>query len=385
MPDTVAALKAGRLKELDIKDDNGMRVIQGRAASGMMKFFGQDTLPVIMGSTRIAYLIMLDAHNQDHTAKDITIATSRHTAWIVNASKLAKQICKGCLRCRFLKKQLENQKMSVLPKCLQVPAPPFTNIGVDLLGPIIIKAMVNKRAKMKVWVVIFVCVNVKAVSMELAPGYSTNDFLLAYSSHASQRGEPLFVHSDRGSQLVAAQRNLADDTPKYDWDLISSSSASQGTTWKFAPAGAQWRNGATEAFVKKFKKSFRHMYQDTQLNYAELNCAIKRIANILNNRPVSAQRSKSFSPDEDFLSPLTPNMLITGCNCSNPLVDDGNDFDADPCVRKTFIEDLEAAWWYQYKIQCFDSLVPPGRGMGCEAHDSGLYESFSDNILILFT
>ena len=202
------------------------------------------------------------------------------------------------------------------------------------------------------------CLNVKAVSMELAPGYSTNDFLLAYSSHVSQKGEPSFVHSDRGSQLVAAQRNLADDTPKYDWDLISSSSAQQGTTWKFAPAGAQWRNGATEAFVKKFKKSFRHMYQNTQLNYAELNCAIKRIANILNNRPVSVQRSKSFSPDEDFLSPLTPNMLITGRNCSNPPVDDKNDFDADPRVRKTFIEDLESAWWYQYKIQCFESLVP---------------------------
>ena len=357
MSDTVDALKAGRLKELDIKDDNGIQVIQGRASSGMRKFFGQGTLPVIMGSTRIAYLIMLDAHNQDHTAKDITIATSRHTAWIINANKLANQICKGCLRCRFLKKHLQNQKMSALPKPLQVPAPPFTNIGIDLVGPMIIKAMVNKRARMKVWVVIFVCLNVKAVSMELAPGYSTKDFLLAYSSHVSQRGEPSFVHSDRGSQLVAAHRNLTDDTPKYDWDLICSSSACQGTTWKFAPAGAQWRNGATEAFVKKFKKSFRHMYQDTQLNYAELNCATKRISNILNNRPVSAQRSKSFSPDEDFLSPLTPNMLITGRNCSSPPVSD-EIVDADPRVRKSFIEDLEASWWYQYKVQCFQSLVP---------------------------
>ena len=324
----------------------------------MKKFFGEGTLPFIMASTRVAHLIMLDAHYQDHAGKDITLATSRHSAWIVNATKLAKEICKKCLRCRFLRKQLETQKISALPNQVQIPSPPFTNIGIDLLGPIMVKAMVNKRARMKVWVVIFVCLNVKAVSMELAPGYSTSDFLLAFSSHVSQRGEPSFVHSDRGSQLVSAQKNLGDDLPRYDWEYISSSSSRHGTTWKFTPPGAQWRNGATEAFVKKFKRSFCHMYQHTELNFAELNCAIKRIANILNDRPVSAQRTRTFSPDEDFLSPLTPNMLITGRNYrSLPLMED-DCYDADPRVRSSFIKDLETAWWDQYKVQCFGSLVP---------------------------
>ena len=87
--------------------------------------------------------------------------------------------------------------------------------------------MVNKRARIKVWVVLFVCLNLKAISMELATGYSTNDFLLAFSSHTSQRGQTSFVHSVRESHLVAAQKNLSDDLPKYDWDLISSTSAKQ--------------------------------------------------------------------------------------------------------------------------------------------------------------
>ena len=318
MPATIAAVNAGRLRELDIQEIDGLKVVQGRAASGMQKFFGQNSLPVIMASTRVAYLIMLDAHCKDHTGRDITLAMSRHTAWIINAKKLSKNIVRNCVRCRFLRKLIEIQKMASIPDILQVPSPPFTNIGIDLLGPLIVKPMVNKRASMIVWVVLFVCLNVKAISMELAPGYSTEDFLLAYSAHISQRGAPSFVHSDRGSQLVAAHKDLTDDPLKYDWDAISASTASQGTTWQFAPAGGQWRNGSTEAFVKKFKRSFSHMYQNTRLNYAELNCAIKRIANVLNDRPVSAQRTRSFSPDEDFLAPLTPNMLITGRNQSGP-------------------------------------------------------------------
>ena len=356
MPTTVEAMKAGKLRELDVREIDGLHVIQGRASTGMLKFFGQNYLPIIMGSTRIAYLIMLDAHCKDHTGRDITLAMSRQTAWIVNAKKLSKSIIRNCIRCRFLRKLLEIQKMASIPDILQVPSPPFTNLGLDPVGPVVVKTMTNKRATMKVWIVIFVCLNCKAVSMELAPGYSTNDFLLAYSTYVSQRGVPLYVHSDRGSQLVAAHKDLTDEVLKYDWDAISASTASQGTTWEFAPAGGQWRNGATEAFVKKFKRSFTHMYQNTGLNYAELNCATKRISNVLNNRPVSAQRTKSFSDDDDFLTPLTPNMLITGRNHSGP-PQDYIDV-VDPKARQTYVEELESAWWYQYKVQCFASLAP---------------------------
>ena len=73
MPETNTALEKGRLKDLNVRDENGIKVVQGRAPSGMRHFFGQDRLPVIMGSTRVAYLVMLDAHNRDHCDKDITI------------------------------------------------------------------------------------------------------------------------------------------------------------------------------------------------------------------------------------------------------------------------------------------------------------------------
>ena len=248
--------------------------------------------------------------------------------------------------------------MAILPDNLQIQYPPFTNIGLDLVGPHVVKAMTNKRATMKVWVVLFLCLNTKAINIELAPGYSTKDFLLAYMCHTNQRGVPVIVNSDRGSQLVAAHKEMCDDPLKYDWDDIAATTSHLGTSWNFTPAGGQWRNGAAEAFVKKFKHSFYHMYKDSRLNYAELLCAVKRIANVLNHRPVSVQRTRSDSVDEDFLSPLTPNMLITGRSGSSPPKDTvDNDVD-DPQVRYSYLEELERAWWYQYKVQYFHSLIP---------------------------
>ena len=356
MKETTEAMDAGKLKELDLQDHNGLKVVFGRASAGLQHFLGSNYLPVIMGSTRVAYLIMLHSHNKDHAGRDVTMAMSRHEAWIVNAKRLAKKIVRSCVRCRFMRKQLEGQKMAAIPSNLLSPSPPFTNIGIDLIGPFTVKSMTNKRSTMKVWVVALVCLNTKALALELSPGYSTADFLLAYSSHTSVRGDPLYVHSDRGSQLVAAHKDLTDDHLRYDWAHIAQSTSHKGTVWKFAPAGAQWRNGVAEAFVKKFKLSFHHLYKDTRFSYAEFNCAIKRISNILNDRPVSVQRTNSDSTDDDFLRPLTPNMLLTGRNANGPPAE-CTEVD-DPHLRRSFIEELEAAWWYQYKVQCFDSLIP---------------------------
>ena len=347
---------------MNVIEVHDVLVIIGRAQTGLQKLYGIETLPVIMAHTRLAELIMLSAHWKDHTGIDITMALSRQDAWIVNARKLAKRIVRKCVRCKYLRKLLEGQKMAALPDAIQGPSPPFYNIGVDLSGPIEVKAMTNKRAAMKVWVVIFVCLNTKAVCMELAPGYATKDFMLAYNTHQSRHGVPSYVYSDRGSQLVAAHKELDKDPIKYDWDSIAANASRQGTTWEFTPSGAQWRNGATESFVKKFKRSFYHLYHCTRLNYAEMLCAVKRIANILNDRPVSVQRTKTDALDEDFLHPLTPNMLIMGRSSSQPPMEGVHDVE-DPHVRMSFIDEIERAWWYQYKVQHFHSLMPTRKWM----------------------
>ena len=83
---------------------------------------------------------------------------------------------------------------------------------------------------------------------------------------------------------------------------------------------------------------------------------MKRISNILNNRPVSVQRTKTDEQEDDFLSPLTPNMLITGRSASGPPKDYVDVY--DPQLRSSFIDELEHAWWFQYKVQYFHSLLP---------------------------
>lgn len=96
----------------------------------MKQLLGADFLPVVMASEGIVVLKMLKSHEKSgHMSVDITLSLSRHYCWIVGARRLAKTVCKFCVRCRYLRKKEETQKMASLPEELSLPCPPFTNVG----------------------------------------------------------------------------------------------------------------------------------------------------------------------------------------------------------------------------------------------------------------
>ena len=114
-PATIEAYKQGKLKTLtpvvhDVYPD--VLVVRGRAMEGMKTFFHQEFLPIIMSKTRTGFMIMLWAHEQDHAGVDTTLMTATQVAWIVGGRTLAKRITEKCIRCRFLRKLMEGQKMA---------------------------------------------------------------------------------------------------------------------------------------------------------------------------------------------------------------------------------------------------------------------------------
>lgn len=363
MPATRKAYEEKKLTKLSLWEHENMLVITGRAQEGLRYYFGTEYLPVLMSTTRTAELIMMWAHGQDHSNRDTTYTTANQVAWIVGGRRLAGKVKDSCVRCRFLQKNLLGQKMAPLPSHLTVPCPVFTNIGLDLMGPFTIrkvgsgKTTRGNQGTFKCWGLVILCLNTKALRLYAICGYSTLEFLLSYEQFTSDHGFPAYVHSDRGSQLVSAAKEV--ESPDYDWDRIVTATGSQ-TTWEFCPSGAQFRNGATEAFVKKVKRSLEHTYGNKNLNLQEFNTALKRVASILNARPIYAKMGPRGGVDPDFIQPITPNMLLLGrSNADIPLrIYEDNDA---PLARLDYVSEVEALWWNQFKVQAFSSLVPTYR------------------------
>ena len=338
-------------------------MVTGRAVSGFQQYFQKDYLPILMSKTRTAFLIMLWAHSVDHAGVDVTFLTSLQVDWVVGGRALARSIKNSCVRCRYLGKKLAGQQMAALPPQLAVPCPCFTFVAVDLAVPFTCKKEGASRTTrrntgtMKVWAVLIVCLQTKAVKIFLAGGLGTEDFLLVWDGFVADHGQPQIAYGDRGTNLVSAAKEEEDsELPAYDWDSIAGYTRGK-TEWHFHPSQSQFRNGAVESMVKKFKRTLQHKFSSRQMFLLELQCSFKVVASILNSRPIYARWGSRGGDDPDYLSALTPNMIQTGR--ANQEIPVRNYENSDkPLFRLKYVEECVSKWWQQFMSQNFSSLVP---------------------------
>ena len=329
----------------------------------MYKVLGVSALNILVPDSRLAELKMQEAHDQDHKGAKITLWRSRADVWIWKGMKLAEKVEKACVRCIARKAALREQRMGNLPdERISPGTPPFTAICLDLLGPVTVKAMVNKRATMKVWPILMVCQGTGAVHTQLCHDYGTQAFLLQWENFVALRGTPSLVVSDRGSQLTSATNYVTwakkEDPSKWDWDSVSSKGSTQGTEWRFVPAGCQYRNGLAESKVKALKSTLNHMMTSTiiskkpTLSYAELFVLLSRAASIVNDRPIGVR-----GLTEDDFQPLTPNMLLLGRSggSSLPIAETQEE---NYRGASKYHEELLDVWWKQWRVQVFPHLLP---------------------------
>ena len=87
----------------------------------------------------------------------------------------------------------------------------------------------------------FCCLNTGAVHIALATGYSAEEFLVQLQHFAALRGDPVYIHTDRGSQLVSAVKTLVEgDTPNLPWDQIRASEKTRGMEFIHCPTQSQF-------------------------------------------------------------------------------------------------------------------------------------------------
>ena len=338
----------------------GRWVTRGRMRRGLKPILGVKELLILLPNQWLAELVMLEAHNKGHDGADGTLARSRSRAWICGARKLAQRVAKSCVYCRKREGKLLMQRMGQLPvERVAVGSPPFAGVCLDLMGPVLVRGVVNKRSTMKVWPLLFVCQATGALHISLMHDYGTEAFILQYRSFVALRGKPARITSDRGSQLTSKGNvviTAAEHPSSWGWEEVADRTAQEGTVWDFVPAGCQYRNGLAENRVKVVKKTLAIMMAQTidqrTLSYAEMEVLLQEAANVVNDRPVGLK-----GLTEDRISPLTVNQLLLGRNSNQSCsYDESGELQDLPTLRA--YSSLLRAWWKVWKEQSFSRLLP---------------------------
>ena len=97
-----------------------------------------------------------------------TVAEFRMSGyWVVKAKNLAKSVKSGCIICRYLDHNPIGQIMGNVPADRLIQPVAWGQVQLDLFGPFWCKSDVNKRSSKKVWGMIFVDVNSKAMHCDI--------------------------------------------------------------------------------------------------------------------------------------------------------------------------------------------------------------------------
>ena len=161
--------------------------------------------PIVLPcKTRTTELIIQDTHKKaGHEGRQHVLSDLRRKFWVLKANAEVRRVIGKCLGCRRRLRPPEAQKMAELPDDrLQFRQPPFFTSGVDCFGPFYVK---KGRGQMKRYGVIFTCMSVRAVHLEIVGSLSTDSFICALRRFMSRRGQVRTIHIRPGQKFYRGQ------------------------------------------------------------------------------------------------------------------------------------------------------------------------------------
>ena len=193
--------------------------------------------------------------------------------------------------------------MADLPEDRLIPdKPPFTAVGLDFFGPFQVR---RSRSLVKRYGVIFTCLSIRAVHIEVAHSLDTDSFLLALRRFIARRGQVQEIRSDNGTNITSGERELRESIEAWNNEKIHEAMLQRNIKWSFNPPCGSHHGGIWERCIRSLRKILRALLQEQTTDDEGLATLMCEVESILNNRPLTV-----VSNDSRDLEPLTPNHLL---------------------------------------------------------------------------
>lgn len=229
-----------------VLEDDVLRV-GGRLSRAVMSEDSKHPV-IIAKELHISNLILQHIHKEvGHGGRNHILSNLHQKYWIPGAGTLIRSIMSRCVTCRRFHGAAGQQQMAELPESRVTPEkPPFSFVGVDYFGPFEVK---RGRSLVKRYGVIFTCLAIRAVHIEVASSLDTDSFINALRRFIARRGQVQELRSDNGTNFVGAERELRRAMEQWNQEKISDAVSLKGVKWIWI---ASWRSmGAVDSFCQK--------------------------------------------------------------------------------------------------------------------------------------
>ena len=244
-PNKAQVKKSSRIFKLDPQLTDGLLRVGGRLQKSPLQLDAKH--PIILPASHhvVRLIISFYHHTSGHSGTEHVLSMIRERFWIVKARAAVKRVLHDCFSCRKRQAPAGEQKMADLPQDRITPdKPPFTYVGVDCFGPFLVR---RGRSQAKRYGVIFTCLTVRAIHIEVAHSLDTDSFVNCMRRFIARRGQPEKIRSDNGGNFVRGEKELRDAIDGWNQKVIAESLLQRNVQWVFNPPSrlsSRWRMGA---------------------------------------------------------------------------------------------------------------------------------------------
>ncbi|XP_062819808.1 uncharacterized protein LOC134294043 [Anolis carolinensis] len=291
-------------------DKEGILRVGGRLAKAKLKACIKN--PIIIPPNSHTALLLVRHHHEriHHQGRTLTEAALRNEGlWVVNAKRLVNSCIFKCVKCRRLRRNCQSQLMAELPQDRTLTDPPFSHVGIDVFGPweVVTRKTRGGVVNNKRWAVLFTCLVIRAVHIEVIEGMDTSSFLNALKRFIALRGPIKSIRSDCGTNFVGATKEL-NCVSRFGRDpKVQNFTNTEQIMWTFNVPHASHMGGVWERMIGISRKILNAMFlSHRSLTHDVLVTLMAEVTAIINNRPLVPLTS-----DPENLQPLTPALILT--------------------------------------------------------------------------
>ena len=229
--------------------------------------------PVLMGKGHKLTELIVEFYH--YSCKHLGLQTTLNNVrtggfWIPKMRQVVKSILSKCIICRkFNTLSFRYPRVTNLPKHRVTLVKPFQHTGVDFTGHLWVKNEEGEVVKM--YILLFTCLNVRAAHIELVPDMSTHQFVLAFSRFTNVYGIPSHLYSDNAKSFIAGaeilQKALVCDEYKANFDVFDIRHVK-------IPLYSAWVGATWERLIRTVK-SLTYRSSDNDLETITPNCFLK--------------------------------------------------------------------------------------------------------------
>lgn len=330
-------------------DENGLLRSKGRLSKCSSVDYNVNNPILLSKDSYLTQLVIWDFHARcKHLGSGTTLTALRNGGfWIPKGRNIVKYVLNKCIMCKkFNAHAFKYPRPNDYPREKVSFKTPYQFTGMDFTGHVFVKL---GNGTVKMYILVFTCLNIRSVHLELVPSMTMTHFLQAFIRFCNLYGLPQTVFSDNASTFISSLKLISKSKVDNDFENYLLTNNIKHVT---IPVYSAWIGSSWERMIRTIKSSLHKVLGRKHVEYFEMLTLLSDVQNAINSRPLcyhdNDDQNYTIITPNTFLKFETGRSMVLGSAASEVTHANSKQLIDAMLRREAMYDNFRELWFHEY-------------------------------------